>query len=157
MRFRRNKDEGEDEGVAEAAPEATEAGTQDEAAWALPADAAVASGGDVASTQWESGDPELETAPASPDAPAPAPAEAAEPISAARMASPGAGMSDGPRAAAAAAAGSYAQPPRQEPAPAAGTAASPAPGSAAERPELLVAGAFVGAFLFAKIIKRIGD
>jgi hypothetical protein len=46
--------------------------------------------------------------------------------------------------------------PVDEPAPAAETSSLPGGEAAAERPELLVAGAFAGAFLFAKLLKRIG-
>ena len=79
------------------------------------------------------------------------PATAASPsdVSAARLTSPGVGLGDGPSAAAAAS---------TTPRPAASASPSPAGtgGIAQERPELVVAGAFAGAFLFAKILKRLG-
>jgi hypothetical protein len=157
VRFRRKKED-EPEGVEDAAQQSADEPGPGDSAWALPADAAVASGGDVArppdsEAQWRSGDPEVDPEPVEPPQPA-----AAEPISAARVSSPGAGLFDGPRAAAAAGAGSFAQPAAAEPSTGAADAGtSTSSGSAADRPELFVAGAFVGAFLFAKIIKRIGD
>ena len=44
-----------------------------------------------------------------------------------------------------------APPPEADP-----VAAAPLPGGAEEKPELMVAGAFAGAFLFAKLLRRIG-
>ena len=69
-------------------------------------------------------------------------------MSGAAVTGPGIGSETAPKSAAAAAAGSSAQhgprpgpPPRQDP----------------EKPELYVAAAFVGAFLFARILKKIAE
>ena len=70
-------------------------------------------------------------------------------MSGAAVSSPGVGSGSDPKAAAAAAAGARAQP---EPAPAAPTAAE-----GPEKPELYVAAAFAGAFLFARILKKIAE
>ena len=70
-----------------------------------------------------------------------------ETVSGAAVSSPGAGIGTDPKAAAAAGAGSRAEPP-------------PAPVAAVEgpdRPELYLAAAFAGAFLFARILKRIAE
>lgn len=145
MRFRRRKDEPQ-EGVADEAVAPAE-DAPDPSTWALPADAAVAAGGDVAEPQTEES-----------DVVAPAP-ETAAGLSAVSVTSPGIGSTSEPAAAAAAA-----QPPRGSPEP----AAAPEPGAGAatmsfggdagqQRPEVLVAGAFVGAFLIAKILKRLSD
>jgi hypothetical protein len=67
------------------------------------------------------------------------------PVSGASVASPGLGSATDPKAAAAAASGTYATPPR-------------AAGSGdVEKPELYVAAAFAGAFVFARILKRIAE
>jgi hypothetical protein len=61
------------------------------------------------------------------------------------VASPGLGSGTDPKAAAAAASGAYAPPPR-------------AAGSGdVEKPELYVAAAFAGAFVFARILKKIAE
>ena len=67
------------------------------------------------------------------------------PVSGAAVASPGLGSGTDPKAVAAAASGPYAGPPR--------AAAS----EDVEKPELYVAAAFAGAFLFARILKRIAE
>ena len=86
-------------------------------------------------------------------APEPEPEPVREPVvSAATITSPGVGSGDEPRAAAAASAGARATE-RPSDRPPLDTAAQ----KAQDKPELLVAGAFVGAFLFAKILKKIAD
>ena len=68
-------------------------------------------------------------------------------MSGAAVTGPGIGSETAPKSAAAAAAGSSAQP-------------GPRPGVAAadpEKPEIYVAAAFAGAFLFARILKKIAE
>ena len=69
-------------------------------------------------------------------------------MSGAAVSSPGVGIGSDPKAAAAAGAGARARP---EPAPAAPAAEGP------EKPELYLAAAFAGAFVFARILKRIAE
>jgi hypothetical protein len=68
-------------------------------------------------------------------------------VSGAAVSSPGPGIGTDPKAAAAAGTGS-----RAEPAPASAAAVE-----GADKPELYLAAAFAGAFLFARILKRIAE
>jgi hypothetical protein len=68
-------------------------------------------------------------------------------VSGAAVSSPGVGIRSDPKAAAAAGAGARAQP---EP-------AAPAETTGPDKPELYLAAAFAGAFLFARILKRIAE
>ena len=70
-------------------------------------------------------------------------------MSGAAVTAPGVGSETAPKSAAAAAAGSRAQPQAGGPAPP--TVEGP------EKPELYVGAAFVGAFLFARILKKIAE
>lgn len=67
-------------------------------------------------------------------------------VSGAAVSSPGVGIGSDPKAAAVAAAGSRAQPDAQQPS---------AEVEGPEKPEIHLAAAFVGAFLFARVLKRI--
>jgi hypothetical protein len=71
-------------------------------------------------------------------------------VSGASVSSPGVGIGADPKAAAAAGADARAQP---EP----GAVRWPTPDEGPEKPELYLAAAFAGAFIFARILKRIAE
>lgn len=176
MRFGRKKD---DEPVEEAhgtalSSDPAEAGPLDPSTWALPADAGV--------TAAEGNTADIETvAPATaagglgrdePTVAAPTP-EPSTTVGGGSITSPGLGADAAPRAAAAANAPSPADPTPSPTGPATtpprdtGALDRPASGGALaailehptvkKRPEILVAGAFVGAFMVARILKRISE
>lgn len=161
--FRRKK--GEDDAPEDTGEVAAAGGDQPDASeWALPADAAVTADADAGATAEAGAVPEPETA---------AGATPSGGLSAAAVASPGIGLDAEPAAVAAAqqAATEGAEvpvTPSEEPRHAAdppvtgATAAAPPGGllshpTLQEKPEFALVGAFAGAFLLARILKRISE